>query len=235
VRFFSVSLRLAPLLVALLTSGCPEAKEAEPKVPAAAAKVDAAPKKAQGKHAGQSLEEISYADSNDGLDRLMKDLKTAILADDEPEMAILLASLRLEDDETFLKSTFGDALGATLSAQYKPHREEIGVLATHLKEKFESGLRNIEAFSFSQREMQTATGYQNAALDKMKVRRTLYSVRLSNTDKTETFHLWSFVHFEGSFRYIGKLKGVAGKNSKGGRDLNELRKSDAERLIAQEK
>lgn len=234
-RFFSVSLRLAPLLVALLISGCPEAKEDKPKVPAAGTKADAAPTRPAGKHAGMDVDEINYAESIDGLERLMKDLKTAILADDEAEIALLLASLRLEDDKSFLQKTFGKPLGATLSADYKPLREEIGELAKHLKRKFEDGLRNIESFSFAGKEMQTATGYQNAALEKMLVKRTLYSVRLLNSDKTQSFHLWSFVHFEGSFRYVGKLSAVASKRTNNGRDLNELRKEDADRLIAREK
>jgi hypothetical protein len=235
VRFYSVSLRLAPLLVALLISGCPEAKDDKQKVPATGATVDAASTRPEGKHAGMAVDEINYAESNDGLERLMKDLKTAILADDEAEIALLLASLRLEDDKSFLQKTFGKALGATLSAEYKPLREEIGDLAKHLKRKYEDGLSNIETFSFAGQNMQTATGYQNAALEKMQVKRTLYSVRLLNSDKKKSFHLWSFVHFEGSFRYVGKLSAVASKQTNNGLDLNELRKEDADRLIAREK
>ncbi len=234
-RFISVFLRLAPLLVALICSGCPEAKDNKPKEPAATKTFDAGTQKPEGKHAGMAISEISYDESKDGLLRLMRDLKTAILANDEPEIAILLASLRLDDDRAFFDGTFGSELGEKLSKEYRPLRVEIGVLAKHLKSKFEAGQRIIETFSFAGEDMQTATGYQNAALEKMKVKRTLYSVRLLNSDKNQSFHLWSFVHFENSFRFIGKLNAVTDKKTKDGRDLNELRKEDAERLIAKEK
>jgi hypothetical protein len=54
-------------------------------------------------------------------------------------------------------------------------------------------------------------------------------------DGKRKFHLWSFVHHEGSFRYVGKLRGVAKERTLGDRDLNEYRLADAERLAAQDK
>ena len=223
------------MLVALLVAGCPEAKTEAPKASGPKVNFDAAPTRVPGKHAGNTYQEIRYENSNDGLRRLMRDIKTGILAEDEEEIAVLLASLRLEDDESFMKLTFGDKLGATLSAEYKPHREEIGVLAKHLKRKFEDGLSTIETFSFESPDMQTATGYQSAALAEMETKVPLYSVRFLDSDRKQSFHLWSFVHFEGSFRYIGKLTKVATEKRSGGRDLNELRIEDAERLITQER
>jgi hypothetical protein len=228
-------LRLATLLLALLVSGCPDANEPESKGPTAVASIDAAPEKPKGKHAGQSYDQISYENSNDGLRRLMRDLKTGILADDEEEVAVLLASLRLEDDKTYFKSIFGDKLGAKLSAKYRPHREEIGVLAKYLRNTFEDGLSTIETYSFSTAGVDTATGYQNTALELMENKVPLYSVRFMNSDQTKSFHLWSFVHFEGSFRYVGKLTDVGKANRVAGLDLNELRVQDANRVLAQEK
>ena len=64
----------------------------------------------------------------------------------------------------------------------------------------------------------------------MKTKKTLYSVRLVDTDRKRSFHLWSFVHFEGSFRYVGKLSAVAKRWPSGDLDLNEFRMEDAERL-----
>ncbi len=234
-RFPSVPFWLAPLSIALLLSGCPEENKEKVNVPVKAATQDAGPTKRPGKHAKDKPEDIQYPSSNEGLNRMMRDLKTGIKANDEPEVAVLLASLILPNDKVFFQTTFGDKLGATLSKNYTPLREEIGGLAPLLREKLEDGLSNIETSTFANAAMQTATGYQNAALEKMKSKAVLYSVRFVDSDRKRSFHLWSFVHFEGSFRFVGKLSAVAKKKPSGDRDLNEYRMEDAERLMAKEK
>lgn len=236
VRVSFVSLRLATLMViAMLAAGCPDDENGAGNTPGSDAVIDAAAKK-PGKHAGKKPGDIRYDNDRSGLERLMRDLRTAINADDEPEIAVLLASLRMQNDDAWLKATFGEKLGAKLSADYKPHKEEIGVLAQHLAEQFKKGLTEIQVDRFQTPGVQTSTGYQSAALKQMDAEAVapLYSVRFVSEDDKRSFHLWSFVHREGSFRYIGKLRGVAKKNALDGRDLNEYRLSDAERLVVQE-
>lgn len=234
VRSSSAAFRLAILLVAILATGCPDEADDGGKAVAGDAVIDAAPVKKQGKHAGQKPEEIEYEDSRLGLELLMRDLRIAIPVDDQPEIAVLLASLRLENDEAWFKATFGDKLGSKLSSEYKPHKEEIGVLAGHLATQFEEGLIKIQVDRF-QNPVTTATGYQSEALKKMTQPVALFSVRLLSEDDKRMFHLWSFVYHQGSFRYIGKLRGVAEKRIVDGRDLNEYRLTDAERLVAKDK
>jgi hypothetical protein len=235
VRSSSASFRLATLLVAALATGCPEGEDGGGKATAGDAVIDAAPAKKEGKHANMKPEEIEYEGTRLGLEILMRDLRTAIPADDQPEITVLLASLRLQDDEAWFKKTFGAKLGAKLSADYKPHKEEIGVLAEHLKEQFKEGLTKIQVDRFQTANVATSTGYQSEALKKMVEKVALFSVRLVSEDGKRMFHLWSFVHHEDSFRYIGKLQGVAEKRKLGDRDLNEYRLADAERLVAQDK
>lgn len=236
VRSSSAAFRLATLLVAILATGCPEEADDGGKAAAGDAVIDAAPAKKQGKHAGQKPEEIENEDSIAGLQILMRDLRKAIRDDDQPEIAVLLASLRLENDEAWFKTTFGDKLGSKLSTEYKPYKEEIGVLAAHLDVQFKEGLTEIEVDRFQTPDVTAATGYQSEALKKMTTPVALFSVRLVSEDGKGMFHLWSFVHHEGSFRYIGKLRGVAEKRPLGVHDdLNEYRLADAERLVAKDK
>lgn len=179
-------------------------------------------------------EDIRYDNTISGLERLMRDLRVAIVADDENQSALLLASLRLPEADTWMKQVFGDELGAQLSDEYKPQQEEIGLLAEVLAEQFEQGLTEVEGYRFRTPDVLSATGYQSAALKKMTTQVALYSARLYSPDRSRTFHLWSFVHEENSFRYVGKLRSVAAKRASGGRDLNEYRLSDALRLSAQD-
>ena len=123
-----------------LCTGCPEPGEktaAGPQVVSDAAR-------APGKHAKLSPEEIQYPGTRAGLKRLFGDLRTAITAKDEAEIAVLLASLRLPEYPAWFERTFGAELGATLSADYKPHSEEIGVLSKYLAQQFGSGLTKVE-------------------------------------------------------------------------------------------
>ncbi len=182
----------------------------------------------------KSPEEIRYDGTISGLERLMRDLRVALTSNDESTSAVLIASLRLPEYEAWMLRVFGNELGRALSDEYRPQSEEIGLLAEVLTEQYGKGLVDAEAYRFVTSEVLTSTGYQSAALKQMTETVPLYSVRLYSEDRKRSFHLWSFVHEAGSFRYVGKLRAVAPKRASGGRDLNEYRLEDAERLAAQE-
>ncbi len=181
---------------------------------------------------GKSPLDIKYEATISGLTRFMRDLRVAIMSNDEPATGLMIASLRLEDHETWMKATFGDELGKALSDQYKPQRDEIGLLVEVLREQFDKGLTEIDVGRYQTKENPSSTGYQSAAIGKMVKPAPLYSVRLMSKDRKQTFHIWSFVHDKESFRFVGKLRAVATKRALGGRDLNEYRISDAERLAS---
>jgi hypothetical protein len=128
---------------------------------------------------------------------------------------------------------FGPELGPTLLAEQEPQRTGIGWLARHIKGRIESGLVSIRAERFDAPDEPEAVGYQSAALRRMARRVPLYSVRFATPDGKKTWHVWSFVHHQGTFRYVGKMRRVAdGSPPAHGRDPLEFRLSDAARAKA---
>ncbi len=223
---------LALTLGALLSvAACDET--AETAVPVTATRPSDASPPAPNPALGKRPEDVKYEATISGLTRYMRDLRFAIMGNDEPATGLLVASLRLEEHLLWMARVFGNELGAALSARYQPQSDEIGLLVRVLREQFDKGLTEIQVYRFQTATATSATGYQSAALRRMVAPEALYSVRLSNKDRTHSFHLWSFVHDKGSFRFVGKLRGVAEPKPLDGRDLNEYRLSDAERLTAQ--
>jgi len=204
----------------------------EPKAATPAKAFDAAPPPPN-PAIGKKPEDVAYAPTIAGLERLMGDLRGAVTSNDEPATGLLLASLRLTDSAAWMAQTFGEKLGPILDAEYQPQRDDIGQLAQVLKDHFDQGITEIHGYRYQTAGVLSATGYQSAALSKMTTPSALYSVRLASRDGKKSFHIWSFVHDKGSFRFVGKLKAVTTKKALGGRDLNEYRLSDAKRLAAQ--
>lgn len=221
----------APLVIALATA-CSSSSDSSSKVTSTVAQEDGGVESTDVQSA-KSPDDIRYDNTASGLEKLMRDLQVAIVAEDEKQSTLLIASLRLTPAETWMKHAFGDELGAVLSDEYKPQREEIGLLAEVLAEQYEQGLTQVQGNRFHTPNVPAATGYQNAALEKMTSPVALYSARLYSADRSRTFHLWSFIHEGGSFRYVGKLRKVTAARASGGRDLNEYRLSDAARLSTQ--
>ncbi len=176
---------------------------------------------------------VHFEDTNSGLTRLMRTLRVAIESDDEAKTVSLLGSLRLSDAKLWMKTTFGETLGKTLAVTYAEQSGEIGVLAALLKEQFKLGRTEILVDRFESSDDLKATGYQRAALNKMQTRTALYSVRFRSTDGTQSFHIWSFVHNNESFRYVGKLRGTGKENMVKERDLSEYRIRDVDRIRSQ--
>ncbi|MBL4632979.1 MAG: hypothetical protein JKY56_03855 [Kofleriaceae bacterium] len=176
---------------------------------------------------------VHFEDTSSGLKRLMRTLRVAIESDDEAKTVSLLRSLRLSDAKLWMKTTFGETLGETLATTYAIQSDEIGVLAALLKEQFKLGRTEIQVERFESSDDLKATGYQRAALNKMLTPTGLYSVRFRSMGGTETFHIWSFVHNNKSFRYVGKLRDTGKKNMVKKRDLSEYRIRDVERISAQ--
>lgn len=97
-----------------------------------------------------------------------------------------------------------------------------------MKVLIDGGRTAVHAERFADAEQPGAVGYQCLALASMKKRVPLYSVRLTLPDGKRPWHLWSFVHHAGTFRYVGKLRGVEKRPPPAdGRDPLEYRPSDA--------
>lgn len=224
---------LAFLACAVLSgsSGCGNSQEtpAETVVPADAKQAKEKPV------APVKVKEPRYEDTRSGLERLMRNLRVAIQSEDEKQTVVLLKSLRLSDADTWMKTTFGDELGKTLSEKYVLESDEIGIVASVLKEQFALGRTEITTERFESAEAELATGYQSEAIKKMQTPVGLYSVRFRSKDGTKSFHFWSFVHDKKSFRYVGKLRAAGTKKLVKGRDLSEFRIRDVERISSLKK
>lgn len=174
----------------------------------------------------------TYADSVQGLESLMRTLVSAIQNDDTGEEARLLESMRLEDPKAWFNDVFEPRIAERLIAEYEPLGAGIGHLVNALKGPIDAGQTDVKADRFDAPDMQGATGYQQAALARMKKKVPLYSVRLSTRDGKRTFHVWSFVHQNGTFRLVGKMRAVEDKPPAlvGGRDPLEYREIDRQRV-----
>ena len=174
----------------------------------------------------------TYSDNVQGLESLMRSLVSAIQNDDAAEEARLLESMRLEDPAAWFNEVFEPRIAERLIAEYEPLKGGIGHLVSALKAPIDAGQTDVKADRFDAPDMQGATGYQQAALARMKKKVPLYSVRLSTLDGKRTFHVWSFIHHQGTFRLVGKMRTVEDKPpaTVGGRDPLEYREIDRKRV-----
>lgn len=174
----------------------------------------------------------TYSDTVQGLESLMRSLVSAIQNDDAAEEARLLESMRLDDPKAWFNEVFEPRIAERLVAEYEPLKGGIGHLVNALKGPIDAGQTDVKADRFDAPDMQGATGYQQVALARMKKKVPLYSVRLSTRDGKRTFHVWSFVHHEGTFRLVGKMREVEDKPPApvGGRDPLEYREIDRQRV-----
>ncbi len=174
----------------------------------------------------------TYPDSVQGLESLIRSLVTAIQNDDTAEEARLLESMRVADPKAWFNEVFEPRIAERLIAEYEPLAGGIGHLVNALKGPIDAGQTDVKADRFDAPDMQGATGYQQAALARMKKKVPLYSVRLSTKDGKRTFHVWSFVHQDGTFRLVGKMRAVEEKPPAlvGGRDPLEYREIDRQRV-----
>jgi len=172
----------------------------------------------------------SYPDTVEGLESLMGSLVQALRNDDRHERARLLLSLQLPAAEGWFREVFGPELGPALFLEHEPQRSGIGWLATHIENRVEAGLASIRVERFDDPDLPGAVGYQSAALGKMQRRVPLYSVRFAAQDGLKSWHVWSFVHHNGTFRYVGKMRRAESRSPPvGARDPLEHRLGDAAR------
>lgn len=177
--------------------------------------------------------EPTYPDTTQGLEELMTALVKAIRDGDEAERTRLLQSLQLPEADAWFREVFGPGLGPVLLAEQGPQRAGIGWLGSHIKGRIDTGLTAIQAERFGAPNQPASVGYQSEALARMQQRVPLYSVRFASPDGRRTWHVWSFVHHRGTFRYVGKMRRVADRPPPAdGRDPLEYRLRDAAKVRA---
>jgi hypothetical protein len=177
--------------------------------------------------------EPSYPATVQGLESMMDALVKALRDNDPAEKSRLLVSLQLPAAEGWFREMFGPELGPRLLAEHEPQRSGIGWLARHIQGQIDAGLVSIHAERFDAPGHPAAVGYQSAALARMQQRIPLYSVRFATPDGTKTWHIWSFVHHRGTFRFVGKMRQAESRPPPtDGPDPLEYRLSDAARVKA---
>jgi hypothetical protein len=150
-----------------------------------------------------------YPDGTAGLEQLFTDLCAAIAKGDDAKARALTNSLALSDARTWFTVAFGSADGQRLSAEYASAAASMEGLVEALQPLVARGQTRVVIDALERPSDPDAVGYQDLALQAMKRKVTLYSVRLVRPAGPETFHIWSFVYDRGGFRWIGKLKSLA--------------------------
>lgn len=168
-----------------------------------------------------------YEATTGDLERWGSDLFAAIAAADDDRATALAQGLELRDPDAWFGEHFGDERGAELAKGYGPTARELGQLVDFFTDLASNGQTHIVVERFDERGDAAAVGYQSIALETMKNKTPLYSMRIGKVGADDVFHLWSFVYDDG-FRWIGKLKSLSGEEP-AVPDLLEYRIRDAER------
>lgn len=149
---------------------------------------------------------VSYPDSTEGLERLIRDILGALENGKKAEAQKLTKSLELVDPEVWFAETFGADRGEKLASAYAPVAGHLSQMSALFERLLENHQTHLEVERFVHPDDPDLNGYQSVALGAMKHPSALYSVRLSKRGDARGFHLWSFVHSNGSFRWVGKMK-----------------------------
>ncbi len=178
--------------------------------------------------------------NKEGLVRQLDALNDALKSADSQKISTELAKLTLPEPKQWFKKRFGQSNGSVLYTDYRPLANRMSQLAKEIKALRQSGLTEISIEKYDKLDDLDAVSYQTEALKAMQIPTPLYSVRMSAKKKPpnrrlSAFHLWSFVYYQGSFRFIGKLKSVGTPKPFGNLDLNEFRPRDARRIVENKK
>ena len=154
---------------------------------------------------------VSYAESADGLKKLMSDILEAQKSGDKDKFNSLLKGLELPDAEAWFKKVFGDDKGAKVAAQYKSNTNALEQDLTRLFAKIESdGQTEIKITRLEKADDPQATGNQKDVLSAMKNPVPLYSARFVKPGETLGMHLYNYVYVDGTFRLAGKMDAAKG-------------------------
>jgi hypothetical protein len=146
-------------------------------------------------------------DSPAGLKQTMETIYKAATDGDGAALESLCGVLVLPDADAWFLRVFGPEKGATLATDYRERSlalvPEAGKLFSSVAAKRQS---QIHVDRFTDPNDERATGLQKDALAAMREPTALYSVRFVKPGETHGMHLWSFVHTDGAFRLVGKMR-----------------------------
>ena len=154
---------------------------------------------------------VSYAESTDGLKKLMSEILEAQKSGDKDKFDSLLKGLELPDPDAWFKNVFGDDKGSKVAAQYKSNTDLLQQDLARLFTKIVSeGQTEIRITRLEKADDPQATGNQRDVLSAMKNPVPIYSARFVKPGETLGMHLYNYVYADGTFRAVGKLESVKG-------------------------
>jgi hypothetical protein len=145
-----------------------------------------------------------------GLKAAITELLAAGKAGDANRVEAIARGMVLPNHEAWFRRVFGAELAPKLAAEYAQlietlEKEFDGLLAQVIKEHRTS----VRVRACRNADDPEANGHQQRALRAMKTRVTLYSARLARAeDKVGGIHFYSFVHVDGAFRFVGKMRAL---------------------------
>lgn len=177
---------------------------------------------------GKSAADATYTDTAASFDQFALDLVGAVKDDREKDFLAIAKTLELPDPKGWFGKTFTDDAGPRLLAEYEStpaQKRDLTTAWPDLRKMIVDQKRDTIATSrHVSADDEMATGHQANALRAMKAPVALYRIQLTRADGEKSFTLWSFVHVDGKFRFIGKTKQAkpSDPNAKMGREVDML-------------
>ena len=133
---------------------------------------------------------VSYAESTDGLKKLMSDILDAQKSGDKDKFDSLVKDLKLPNADAWFKKVFGDDKGVSVAAQYKSSTSALEQDLARLFAKIvNDGQTEIRITRLEKPDDPQATGNHKDVLAAMKNRVPLYSARFVKPGETMGMHL----------------------------------------------
>jgi hypothetical protein len=154
---------------------------------------------------------VSYAESTDGLKKLMSDILDAQKSGDKDKFDSLVKSLELPDAEAWFKKVFGDDKGSKVGAQYTSNTSALQQDLARLFTKIvNDGQTEIKITRLEKADDPMANGNQKDVITAMKNPVPIYSARFVKPGETLGMHLYNYVYVDGTFRAVGKMDAAKG-------------------------
>ena len=142
----------------------------------------------------------SYAESADGLKKLVDDMFVAVRAKDEAKISSYVSALAIPDHGAWFVQTFGATEGPRLEAKYN---EMLPGAGKHIRESFEYALKGKRTdVSVKVLQRGEAIGMGRALLDAMVRPISVYMVDGNNPREKFGAYIGDFVYVDGGFRYV---------------------------------
>jgi hypothetical protein len=145
-------------------------------------------------------------DTAEGLKKVFEDLLAATRAGDQAKVTAMAKNLMLPNPDASFKRLFGDGPGGAVAAQYQRDAAKLeGGLFKEMQLRLKRNQTQVQVDRIEQPNDPKANGNQKRALERMQMKVPLYSVRMVAPGERLGFHMYSFAHVDGGFRWLGRM------------------------------